>query len=1275
MIATPDGDDLEIISSTNGANGTVTIDDQGTADTTDDQLIYTPDADFNGTDSFTYTVSDGNGGTDTATVSVTVGSENDAPIAVGDDNVSTLEDTAVSIDVLGNDSDPDGDDLEIISSTNGANGTVTIDDQGTADTTDDQLIYTPDADFNGTDSFTYTVSDGNGGTDTATVLVTVGGVNDTPIAVSDDNVSTLEDTAVSIDVLGNDSDPDGDDLEIVSFTNGANGTVTIDDNGTADTTDDQLIYTPDADFNGTDSFTYTVSDGNGGTNAATVIVTVNPVTDNPVANDDPEIVTDEDTAVTIDALGNDTNPDGNTLFINNFTQPSSGSVVNNGDGTFTYTPDANFNGTDSFTYGVINSNSGTDTATVTVTVNPVNDNPVANDDPGVATDEDTAVTINVLGNDTDVDVDDTLSISGVNQPNSGSVSINGNGTLTYNPDANFNGTDTFTYTVSDGNGGTDTATVTVRVDNENDAPIAVDDDVSILENQFAFIDAAANDFDPDDRDRLGILNFTQGNNGSVVRAGSILRYTPDANFFGTDSFIYTVTDSSGATDTATVNIEVLSDGNIAPIAGDDQATTDIDTAVTIDYRANDFDPDSNTIFLNGLSQPSSGSVTTNAENNRFIYTPNAGFSGTDTFTYILSDGGNRSNRATVTVTVLDLNDAPVISNLPTNISGDENTNLTFDVQSTDDSDSEGNGLTYAIVGGADAAFFSINSATGLISLVAQDFENPLDADGNNSYIVDVRVTDSDAASSSIETLTVNILDVLESTNTAPVLDNLPTDISVEENAAIAFDVDATDDSDSEGNGLTYEIVGGADAALFSIDSATGLVSLGARDFEDPQDADGNNSYIVDVQVTDSEGASSSIETLTVNILDVLESTNTAPVLDNLPTDISVEENAAIAFDVAAIDDSDSELNGGLTYEIVGGADAALFSINASTGVVSLAAQDFEAPLDADGNNSYIVDVQVTDSEGASSSIETLTVNILDVLESTNTAPVLDNLPTDISVEENAAIAFDVAAIDDSDSELNGGLTYEIVGGADAALFSINASTGVVSLAAQDFEAPLDADGNNSYIVDVQVTDSEGASSSIETLTVNILDVLESTNTAPVLDNLPTDISVEENAAIAFDVDATDDSDSEGNGGLTYEIVGGADAALFSIDSATGLVSLGAQDFEAPLDADGNNSYIVDVQVTDSEGAFSSIETLTVNILDVLESTNTAPVLDNLPTNISVEENAAIAFDVTAIDDSDSEGSGLTYAIVGGADEALFSINASTGVVSLGAQDFEKSPGC
>ncbi len=253
-----DGDSLRVASVSAPENGTTEVTAAG-------GVLYTPAANWHGTDRFTYTAEDGNGGTSEASVEVTVRPVNDVPEAAGD-TASTNEDEAVAVDVLANDTDVDGDSLRVASVSAPENGTAAVAVGG--------VLYTPSANWHGTDSFTYEVDDGNGGTASASVEVTVSPVNDVPEAAGD-SASTVEDEAVTVDVLANDTDPDGDGLRVAS--------VSAPENGTTEVTAGGVLYTPEANWHGTDRFTYVADDGNGGTAEASVEVTVSPANDAPVA--------------------------------------------------------------------------------------------------------------------------------------------------------------------------------------------------------------------------------------------------------------------------------------------------------------------------------------------------------------------------------------------------------------------------------------------------------------------------------------------------------------------------------------------------------------------------------------------------------------------------------------------------------------------------------------------------------------------------------------------------------------------------------------------------------------------------------------------------------------------------------------------------------------------------------------------------------------------------------------------------------------------------------
>ncbi|MGV0599578.1 Ig-like domain-containing protein [Mycolicibacterium pulveris] len=627
-----DGDDLSVIAVGSAANGTATL--------TDGVITYTPNADFYGTDSFSYTISDGMGGTATATVTVTVTAEQDPP-APADDMYTTDEDTPLNIPapgVLGNDVDVDGDDLSVQLAQQPLHGTVSLNEDGS-------FTYTPTSDFHGVDSFVYTVTDGNGGTATATVYVTVNPVNDAPVAV-DDAVTVDEDSGASvIDVLGNDTDVDGDALSVTTVSSAGNGTVTL--------IDGVITYTPDTDFHGTDSFTYTVSDGNGGTATATVYVTVNPVNDAPVAGDD-SASTDQDTPVVIDVLGNDYDVDaGDRLALLLTQQPQYGQASLNDDGTITYTPNPGFHGTDTFSYQL---DDGTDTsniATVTITVHQA---PLVANDDYVVTDEDTSVLIDVLANDSDP-TGDTITGITIEYDGDGAIDLRDpeRFTFTYIPRPDFFGTDTITYYLRDADGRiSNVATVTITVNPVNDDPVAADDLVTVDEDSGAtVIDVLGNDTDVED-DELTVTGVGTASNGTVMWTDGVITYTPDADFHGADSFTYTISDGNGGTATATVHVTV-NPVNDEPVASDDIVTVRTNSGPTaVDVLGNDSDVDGDNLSVTDVGTANNGTVT--LSDGVITYTPDTGFVGSDSFTYTVNDGNGGVATATVHVTV---NNPPV----------------------------------------------------------------------------------------------------------------------------------------------------------------------------------------------------------------------------------------------------------------------------------------------------------------------------------------------------------------------------------------------------------------------------------------------------------------------------------------------------------------------------------------------------------------------------------------------------------------------------------------
>jgi len=273
---------------------------------------------------------------------------NSAPLT-NNDTVLTQEDTPVSIDVLDNDNDIDGDILTITNLSTPAHGTVRVED-GT-------IRYSPESNYNGIDSFTYVANDGVLNSNVATVNISITSQNDAPIS-NNDTLSTQKDTPVSIDVLDNDSDIDGDTLTIKNLSTPAHGTVSIKDN--------KILYTPQSNYNGTDSFTYVANDGVLNSNTTTVSISISVQNDAPVALNDTAS-TNEDVAVSIDVLDNDSDIDGDTLTIKNLSTPAHGTLSIK-DNEVLYTPESNYNGTDSFTYVANDSKLNSNVATVSITI-------------------------------------------------------------------------------------------------------------------------------------------------------------------------------------------------------------------------------------------------------------------------------------------------------------------------------------------------------------------------------------------------------------------------------------------------------------------------------------------------------------------------------------------------------------------------------------------------------------------------------------------------------------------------------------------------------------------------------------------------------------------------------------------------------------------------------------------------------------------------------------------------------------------------------------------
>ncbi|EMR6828294.1 tandem-95 repeat protein [Vibrio parahaemolyticus] len=938
--------------------------EQGSVDIVDGKLVFTPAENFNGEATITYIVTDGDL-TDEAKVTVTVTPVNDSPVAV-DDTVSTQEDTVVTIDVLPNDSDVDGDKLSIQSAS-------VPEAQGKVEIVDGKLVFTPAENFNGHAEITYTVTDGEL-TDEAKVTVTVNPVNDAPI-IKVDAVESITEDAVNTDTVVatltvRDTDTPEDQLT-VSLENNSNGyfvlvgdevkltqagvdavnndelnlkgltisasvsdgvnptasdsdslivnrvndaptikvdavesitedavstdtvvaTLTVRD---TDTPEDQLTVSLENNSNGyfvlvgnevkltqagVDAvnndelnlkdltISASVSDGVNPTANDSDSLIVNRVNDAPVAKDDIA-TTQEDTAVTIDVLPNDSDVDGDKLSIQSASVPEAQGKVEIVDGKLVFTPAENFHGDAEITY-TLTDGALTDQATVNVTVNAVNDTPVVESnlaDQTLAEDfTPYTIDLNTAFSDVDnVDGELTFSVSG----NSNVLVSIENGIATISPTADWNGSETLTFTATDPSGESVSQTVNFTV-----APVAdiVADKATVVEDMPTIIKVLGNDMFEGD-DKVVSLDTNNGPaNGTVsVNPDGSVTYTPNDNYHGADSFTYIVT-SGGVSESTTVNVDVTP-VNDAPVAKDDIATTQEDTVVTIDVLPNDSDVDGDKLSIESASVPKEQG-TVEVVDGKLVFTPAENFNGDAEITYTVTDG-QLTDEAKVTVTVNPVDDAPTIK-------VDAVESITEDAVNTDtvvasltvrDTDTPEDQLTVSLENNSNGYFVLVGNEVKLtqagVDAVNNDELNLKDLTISASVSDGVNPTANDS-----DSLVVNRV------NDAPTVENAIADQELSEDFA-TYTIDLNDAFKDSDSALNFSVSGNSNV-LVSIENGIATIT---------PTADWNGSETLTFTATDPSGESVS-QTVNFTVAPVADIVaDKATVVEDTPTIIKVLGN-------------------------------------------------------------------------------------------------------------------------------------------------------------------------------------------------------------------------------------------------------------------------------------------------------------------------------------------------------------------------------------------------
>ena len=628
-------------------------------------------------------VTDGNSCSNTAMIVMTV---NNRPTAVND-TIYLLEDALFTIiDVQANDTDPEGDQLATLIVTDALHGVNSV-------INNDSIQYMPNANFNGVDSIEYWVCDGFNNCAAAIVYITVQSVNDIPMP-NPDTLRIMEDASASlINILLNDTDADGDSLTA--------RILTIPNKGIASVIQDSTIsYTPHLNLNGSDVIAYEVCDTENACSFGLLIIEIMPKNDAPMANTDTLTILEDMSNVLIPVTSNDSDIDeGDSLFVTVITPPTSGGTAPVIDDTLlVYTPALNFHGIDTIIYQVCDLANTCATDTVFVTVQSVNEAPIASDDFLIVNEDATNVIVDVQANDTDGD-GDTFTTSIISAAMLAST-LNGDSVLAMLP-MDFTGVQVIVYSICDNSGLCDTANVTLTVLPINDAPVANIDNVEIPQDTtLVGIAPLSNDTDVDD-DSLTltvVVSPTTANGTATLLGADSIVYTPQSGFSGLDTIRYTVCDTSNLCANGMV-IVTVGFVNTPPNALNDALTIAEDSGLSsLNVLLNDTDINGvgDTLKVTTITTPINGGVATIIGDSSISYMPALNFNGIDSLQYTVCDTSMGCATAWVFFTVSPVNDVPVAMNDTVFLAKDTmNAQI---VVLTNDVDIDGDALTVSTIG-------------------------------------------------------------------------------------------------------------------------------------------------------------------------------------------------------------------------------------------------------------------------------------------------------------------------------------------------------------------------------------------------------------------------------------------------------------------------------------------------------------------------------------------------------------------------------------------------
>jgi len=1050
-----DGDALTYAVVTAPSNGSLTNCINSDNDLT---CTYTPNADFNGSDSFVYKANDGSSdSSNTTTVSITVNAINDAPVMAGNQTETTNEDTPLNFTLNGaTDIDIPAQTLSYQIVTLPTNGTITNCINNATYNTDVTCTYTPNANFNGSDSFTYKAYDSvTDSVTNSTVSITVNSINDAPVLAATHALSTNEDTVLNFN-LNVSTDIDGDAQTYIVVTPPTTGALSCTGGASRACT-----YTPVLNDNGVYTFTYKSNDGSADSNIATATITVNPINDAPTIPATQSVATNEDTVLNFSLnAGTDVDADSLTYIITSSPALGTLSCIGGTNRSCTYTPVANDNGSYTFTYKVNDGTVDSALATVTISVSATNDAPTMIANQSETTNEDTAINFTLNGaNDIDIPAQ-TLSYKIISAPLNGTISncINTTAfvndlTCTYTPNLNFNGTDSFTYRASDGVTGSSTdSTVTLNVTAVNDSPTlaATQTETTTEDTPITFNLNAGSDVE---NDTLSYIKITNPASGAIVCVGGTSRsctYTPAANFNGSVNFTYKTNDSALDSNTATVTINITAVNDNPVMAADQSLSTNEDTALSFTLNgATDLETATPSLQYKIVSNTTNGTISNCINNSTFVadvtctYTPNANFNGSDSFTYKAYDGALESTtNATITFTVNAINDAPTLA-ATQSVSTNEDTPLTFNL--TAGSDIEGDTLTYIKV---------TNPASGSVVCTGGTsrsctYTPSLNFNGSTTFTYKVNDSALDSTTATV-TVTVNAV------NDAPTLAATQT-VNTNEDTPITFDL--TVGADVDGDTLTYiKLTNPASGSLV----CTGGTS---RSCTYTPVLNYNGSVTFTYKVNDT-ALDSTTSTVTINV----NAINDAPTLAATQA-VSTNEDTALNFSLTAGADLDGDT---LTYIIVSNPASGTLSCTGGTS----RACTYTPVANFNGTRTFTYKVNDGNLDSTTNTV-TITVNAV------NDRPVMAANQT-FATNDNTALNFTLSNATDIDGDA---LQYKVVATPANGTLSNCITTGTYGTDLTcTYTSNANFNGADSFTF--IANDSTADALIVETVTINVSDKTE-----------------------------------------------------------------------------------------------------------------------------------------------------------------------------------------